>query len=1365
MLFFLLLPFLPFHLQATDYFIHLTQRGFIQRQALLNRTTAFSNKLNRPAGFHIRLALQSRKWKQAFENWLQISDFSGQGLAFIKQLKTQQLIDSAEPVKAFKISNISQDTLQAKQWYRQTVHIQKAWNYTRGRAQIIVGLIDTGVDYHHPDLKGCFWVNQREAEGKPGVDDDGNGFVDDSLGWDFTDAPRFADGGDYKDPDNDPMDEFGSGHGTQIAGIIAAQNHEGQGIWGLAPGLRIMVLRAGTASGYLEEDDVARAIIYALDNGARILNMSFGDVALSRFLRDVIYFAYSKGMVMIASSGNSGNDQIQYPSALKETISVGATNRNDDVTGFSTYGSTLDLVAPGAEMFSTAIGGGYNSVNGTSFSAPVVSAVAGLILSLHPDYSPERLRNVLKTSAKDLYSSGWDLYSAAGRVDAAAALAVRESGILQLTSPKPNASTAADTLWLVGSLVHPDLLSASVAYGLGSNPTNWNVLKTFVRQQVFNDTLAGLPVKNLPDTLVTLRLQMNLVNHLSDQLRRLVAIDRSAPQIDGIRILPLYDGPRNALLISFNSDDVCSAKLFLRKKGASAFNEVIESRYETRTQRFKIDSDTYSGSYQFYVEAKNYSGLTTRMDNLGFYYTFDLQNNFDRQEFTKLNRRLPAGYFLDSAQDLDGDGQREVLLSAYDAQGNFGPVQIYEFTNNHFVKRLETAFTAIPRAAGDVDGDGLSDMLLGYGNRSYLFEAQSKTTFPTKLVWYDTTDFWAAGYADLDQDGKGELVGRVDSQYVVLENTGPNRFTEIARLPNTSAGGNRYGIPKIQITDLNGDAKPDLIFGDYDGDLLAYTAVSDNRFGLLATGHTSLLDATALLSAVTLGNGRHALFAGSHTSDDLDYENEFDARRWAIERFVFKQGKLTSEDTLNLFGYRNLRDFDSSIQVASLGDATYLFAACYPNIYVFKMTDKGLKPVWQRSDARSNAVLVADFDGDGEKEFYYNTGQEIVCYGRTRQNRPPAPYPFTVSALDSQRILLKWGRVGSASDYAVYRGLSPDSLMRRKMVQQTAFTDTCPGPGPLYYYAVSALDSSYPIPESLLSAPDSVQTDWPPKLLALHIANERQLILSFDKKVQLSSAVPFKIMILHSPQQATSALILKNQKDILCGFSQAFKADRPDTLRVEGIFDLNGVPLDARYNRLPFTYQPGQQAPYIAEVQLPDRYRVILYFNQPMQKEGLLKPDNYRLSPSGRVLKVVPQDSAYTQIELRLSRQSLNGAFGKAAYLQVENLFSRSGLALKNGAKINLFRPVENLARLVVYPQPLRPGQKALIFAKLPQFAEIQIFNLQGMLIKKISQPSRFGGIRWNLHDENGQPVHSGIYLYRIRFKQQEKIGKIIILR
>ena len=300
---------------------------------------------------------------------------------------------------------IPNDTRISEQWALQKIGAFQAWAIDSGNADVPVAVIDTGVDYDHPDLQPNIWINPGEdlngnaafdSSDLNGIDDDANGFIDDIQGWDFTDAPNYPDGGDYLNRDNDPNDEYG--HGTGVAGIVSAVSNNRTGISGLAPHCRIMNLRAFTGNGYGEEDDVASAVLYAVENGARIINMSFGDVFVSRVLDDIIEYGRQQQIIMVASAGNSSTREIHYPSGFNSTISVGSTNENDQLSGFSNYGSTIDLVAPGSNILSTTINNDYRYWNGTSFSAPHVSAAAALLLSQEPELSAESVRGILVNS-------------------------------------------------------------------------------------------------------------------------------------------------------------------------------------------------------------------------------------------------------------------------------------------------------------------------------------------------------------------------------------------------------------------------------------------------------------------------------------------------------------------------------------------------------------------------------------------------------------------------------------------------------------------------------------------------------------------------------------------------------------------------------------------------------------------------------------------------------------------------------------------------------------------------------------------------------------------------------------------------------
>jgi len=318
----------------------------------------------------------------------------------------------------------------------------QGWDITTGNSSIILGIIDSGTKYTHEDLDGNIWVNpaeDRNGNGRPdftpyssggdldGIDNDGNGFVDDLIGWDF------AGGGNNPQPpftpDNNPEDT--DGHGTNVSGVMSAQtnNSEGgsyrgiagvAGGWGTSRGASLMVLRDG---GYIPfESLTAQAIEYAARNGARVINLSTGYSTDYTVVRNAVNLAVNTyGVVIVASAGNngqSGDPTPRYPARYSNTICVGATDQNDNRRSYSAYGPEMDVVAPDGVPTTTMAGDYTNNVQGTSFSAPHVAGLAALIRSVNPSLSWQQVRDVLRNSADDKGPSGFDNEYGYGRINA-----------------------------------------------------------------------------------------------------------------------------------------------------------------------------------------------------------------------------------------------------------------------------------------------------------------------------------------------------------------------------------------------------------------------------------------------------------------------------------------------------------------------------------------------------------------------------------------------------------------------------------------------------------------------------------------------------------------------------------------------------------------------------------------------------------------------------------------------------------------------------------------------------------------------------------------------------------------------------------
>lgn len=282
------------------------------------------------------------------------------------------------------------------QWNLPIIQAERGWDISKGAVNVPVAIVDTGVDLEHPDLNEHLWKGY-------------NAVRTNSL----------------------PMDDVG--HGTHVAGVVAAQVNNHIGVAGLTwvnPVIPVKVLdESGAGSTYA----VAQGIIWATDNGARVINLSLGNYADANFLHDAIKYAFDRDVVLVAASGNDNTETPGYPAAYPEVLAVGATDHLKRRASFSNYGHYIDVVAPGQNIASTFPGSQYAAMSGTSMASPHVAALAALIRSVNPLLKNTEVMEIIKQTAEDLGDMGKDPYFGHGQIDIKKALQSADAGINTLS--------------------------------------------------------------------------------------------------------------------------------------------------------------------------------------------------------------------------------------------------------------------------------------------------------------------------------------------------------------------------------------------------------------------------------------------------------------------------------------------------------------------------------------------------------------------------------------------------------------------------------------------------------------------------------------------------------------------------------------------------------------------------------------------------------------------------------------------------------------------------------------------------------------------------------------------------------------------
>jgi subtilisin family serine protease len=721
-------------------------------------------------------------------------------------------------------------------WGLKKINAATAWDTTTGSANVLIADIDTGLDLTHPDISDNIWTNTAEIPAN-GIDDDGNGYIDDVHGWNWVSSNANV------TDDN--------GHGTHTAGTIAAIGNNGSGIVGVAWNSKLMPLKFLDSNGSGPIDSGAKALIYAADMGARISSNSWGCTCNSQALDDALQYEHDRNMVAVVAAGNDyGSDALDNsPAGVDGAITVGATDSNNAIANFSNIGSRIDVVAPGVDILSLKsavspvcsgtkiVAMSYCVLSGTSMATPHVSGLAALLIARNPALSNEQVRQLLRTNAGDLGTIGRDQTFGYGLIDAAkttTAAAVAPVSAY-ISSPRSHTQLGTQALPVIGSISGPNLRDYKVELGLGRNPTNLTVLASGT-VQVSNGTLATVDPSALADGSYTLRITA------TDTTGKAYLYEQYDLMVDNVQSDLL--SPLNVL--SIGSTDITGT--------VSAKNGLAVASYSL-AYGTGANPTTYTSTGLTTTGAMNTANArlgTWNTANLtdGTLYTLQLKVTLTNGAISTTNLVLKADKTLVNGWpkyipassctscdgtpvmvDLNGDGKKELVTATP------GSNQIIAYNKNGSVAAgfpvtvAQGDWFKWPLSASDVNNDGKPEIIAPAITSSGATRIYLLNTDGTFLAGWPNPVYSSANggslddisptVADLDGDGQKELVTHEtywpDTGYIIHRlHAVHSDGTEIAGFPKDIPVQNSFLQYRLTIADLNKDGKPEIAFGDYD---------------------------------------------------------------------------------------------------------------------------------------------------------------------------------------------------------------------------------------------------------------------------------------------------------------------------------------------------------------------------------------------------------------------------------------------------------------------------------------------------------------------------------------------------------------------
>ena len=1344
-----------------------------------------------------------------------IHELESQGITAYKSIKYKIEQDNT------KIN----DPLYKSQWSLPIIQIENAWKKATGK-NVVVGVIDTGIDPDHEDLANQLWINPLEdinGNGKfdnwssleehdgvygdiDGIDNDGNGFVDDIIGFDFVDKTiMFI--GDAKNPDYYPFDE--NRHGTAVASVIAAEHNNNKGITGIAFDSKIMTLRAFDVSGNAECKDIANAIIYAAVNGVDVINMSFGEYMSSPLMHTAIKFADALGCILIASSGNEGTSKPHYPSDYDEVISVGGCN--EELQQIYNYGNHLDITAPARNIYSATPNNNYNKLNGTSFAAPIVSSVAALLKEKNKELTTKDIRNIFQYSASKI-KSNWTPEYGAGIINAYQALKDPEISDISITYPENNSViniSKIDTVNIVGSVFTPLFNSYLVRIKKESfknyfynEKEEWDTLVSAQNDAKINTVIGSFYTQNFSDSLetYTLSLLVNLKNGSTLETRNNIKFcsDNYGLKINKLSILQPFFFEKRVPVINIQTNALCNAYIYYKKKTDSLYNITASNTYYTNNHTIMLKDIPANTDYDGYVLV-----ILPNADTVKQEFEFNISNDyFEEYSFYKKEYELPRAYLYDKPLNIDINNSNCISLNLLSSALDINMPMIYKFDSKkkEFVCIDSTNTREITVAGGDSNGDGKIEILAGSNGQYKLFQKEENQSIYNKIVFSQPNIedlVWGEGMIDINCDGNEELIFVDNSYYFYIYSFDNNEYILKAKkninefmnqfVPDSLA--NSFKIKTgIAIGDFDNDGNAEIALTSYNNDYLLIIEI-DKYF------NSRLKDYLELENYYHIPNS-HFIASGDFDNDgkqDILYmyygkcdngDNTLgESEVWTYSLFKYdNNNKFIKAAEDDIYGVR-ISDIEKGIYFRNgltagnldnkAGDEAVICA--FPNLYVLTWNEEKQKfiPLWSYPNSLANKAVIGDFDNNGINEigfasfastcFYefnenHKTGTEISNFDGWSLSNTSAYFTWqTVDTslkaeyelwlIETENLLLE------DAYFTVYK-TNNKSIKIDNLVPNTKYTA---------YVKVSQPDDYFSLPKEIylndIVAPIAASYKNQNKLIEIKFngllpIETNNINFRIYKEGNENELIPYSNCNSVSDSVVAVDLINKLENGIYNIYISSFRDFYGNYTKAAALsFNVNEIENKELFlTRLEFT------KPNI----------IILEFSEAVDSYSSTNIDNYTLKPYCSIENIEQIDS--NKVKILLHEHSLYGLGKDYLITASRNISSKSGLLMTEGVGNTLGFSIyeDNIDKIIVYPSPisLNKHDEAYI-GHLTQTAKIEIMTIDGKILRTLEELDGNGGINWDLRDNYGNILGIGVYIIKATdtINNKEKYTKFTIIK